>query len=149
MIWLDCLKCRPRKTLNLSVTQHARREVQEQTVLGSETFRTVVIMIRTEWQECFLDVVGIISKISPRRVVTVSYESCIDSCNIGRGIDISDIRAEVEEIGSAIARIPVKFLPAVGGVIERATDYMVSTALQRRLQDGKTHVETQSFARSL
>jgi hypothetical protein len=90
--------------------------------LRPKTFRTVIITIRAKWQELFLNVIGVIAKIRPRRVITISLENGIDSRDIRGCIGIGDIGAEVEEVGTTVTRIPVEFLPSVGRIIEGAAN---------------------------
>ena len=99
-----------------------RSAALELTILSAKTLGRIIIMIRVKWQESLLDIIGVISKIRPRGVITISFESIIDSCDVGKCVDISDIGTEVEEVGSVVTRVSVKFLPTVGRVIERASN---------------------------
>jgi hypothetical protein len=70
-----------------------------------------------------LDVIGIISEISPRITITVFYQSGINSCDIGKRIDVRDIGAKVEEVIAAVSWIPVELLPSACRIIQWSSNY--------------------------
>ena len=91
-------------------------------VLGAKARCAVDRDTITEWEECFFHVLGVITKIGPSLAITVFTEDGVDRCDVLRGIQISDVGAEMKEILRPVCRIPVKLLPCIGWIIHWSAD---------------------------
>jgi hypothetical protein len=102
-----------------------------QTILRPKTFGAIVIRARAEREDSLFDIVGVVSKISPRIPIAVFDQRRINGCNIGRGVDVGHVRTKVKKVVPAVSWIPVKLLPTVGRVAQGASDWHILAAAIR------------------
>ena len=76
-----------------------------------------------DWEEGLFDVLGVVAEVGPSLAVAVFAEYGVDGCDVGGGIYVGDVGAEVEEVLGTVRRIPVKLLPCIGWIVHWPTDW--------------------------
>ena len=92
----------------------------ESLVLGAEAGRAVDGAGGAEGEEGLFDVLGVVAQVGPGFAVGVGAEDGVDGGDVGGGVEVGDVVAEVEEVLRAVRGVPVKLLPCFRGVIHRS-----------------------------
>lgn len=90
--------------------------------MSPETIRAVDIATFAQRQVDFLDVIGVIAQICPGLATSVFGKGVVDSSDIGRRVNISDIGAKVPKIIVIVQGRPIELLPSSNRVVERPSD---------------------------
>ena len=84
------------------------------TVLRAEAVRAVVVAVGAQRQDDLLDVVGVVAEVRPGLAAGEVGEGVVHLGDVGGGVEVGDVGAEVPEVIGAVGGVPVQFLWRVG-----------------------------------